>query len=116
MSKDSYVQIPADKLTAMCDETLEWIYAQRAKSRESYILGIIEESEKNFFRKLFRCKVISREKAEHEYIHGDHGFFTLEFWVNTKYGKSEGIAKKLKLLASHGDPVQVSGEDLEHVA
>lgn len=72
-----FVVLDVDKVISACERYIANCEKYTTEKREALISERIEQSEKSFFRKLFRLPVITREKAIKEY---ESDIWTEYYW------------------------------------
>jgi hypothetical protein len=116
----SFIQIPSDKLTEICNRSLAAIKELREARTKSVIASYVKELNNGFLHKLFKCEPITEQEASKILVNGtgDNHPYSYVYWrqefFSAKTFLNENIIKAYNLLrmARNGNPVNVSSEDL----
>jgi hypothetical protein len=116
----SYIKMKSSEVRDLCQKTIDWIDAERVKSRRAWIDARIEKSRRSWVRRLFGRPVMTEEKAFKELIGlfldgGLVGRFAYNEVLFPHSGCME-VAKRLLEACGRGKEMLVDVRDLERIA
>jgi len=119
---DSYISIPAEKLLTMTAAAIERIKELRAAAKDNVVKFFVDKDRRSWLRILALQPRITYDAAaahlEACAAEWDHTV-PMVYWqysrASLRRSDEMSVARRLRNLARYGDPVNVSGSDLEAI-
>jgi hypothetical protein len=108
----SFISTPAQTVLTIAERQIAEILAVRETRNVSKIIRVVEESGRPWLWGLIKRTPLSREQAIKRLDRTDDEIIFVGW--RSQYRETDlTILRKLMLLAEHGDPVFITGEDAE---
>lgn len=116
MSKHSFVTLNAAAAKALAESKLARIERARDRDRQEFIEDECKRQNNGFFHKLFRRKSVMPLQVIQQ--QQNMSAWESELWSieNIRYGRSKELAEQVLIAVQHGDPIQLSLDDMERLS